>query len=190
MTRNTNTRAIASWLAILQFYAGKGITGRHQADLRDSALAAAGRPSTVCQPPRPCYAVHPLVNRPVRSPLLAQHPPFRAVQPGKQQQNRAGPDNSHHKYQCDRFLGAHMAILCLGACQGSKARHYSCRLRFFSATLLMRRTARLRTSRGHRPVPPARQGGRHRSARQPVRAGCPAASAPKPRRGHREGRPG
>lgn len=210
-----------------------GPAERHQAVLRDAAPAAAGGPSTVRQPPHSCNAVHPLVNRPVRPPFLAQHPPFRAVKPGKQHQNRAGPDKSHREYQCDRFLGAHTSILCLGECQVSEAHDYSCRprpghiecqasrpeerlgccpsgvapgypgpparvmasrrahvLRFSSATVLMRRTARLRTSRGHRPVPPARQGGLHRSARLPVRAGCPAASAPKPRRGHREGRPG
>jgi len=176
-----------------------GPAERHQAVLRDAAPAAAGGPSTVRQPPHSCNAVHPLVNRPVRPPFLAQHPPFRAVKPGKQHQNRAGPDKSHREYQCDRFLGAHTSILRLGECQVSEAHDYSCRprpghieclLRFSSATVLMRRTARLRTSRGHRPVPPARQGGLRRSARLPVRAGCPAASAPKPRRGHREGRPG
>lgn len=66
------------------------------------------------QAPRSCNAVQPLVNRPVRSPLLAQRPLFRTVQPRKQHQNRGGPDNSDREYQRDRFLGAHTAILCLG----------------------------------------------------------------------------
>jgi hypothetical protein len=55
--------------------------------------------------------MQPLVNCLVRFPFLAPRPPFRAVQPGKQHQNRAGPHDSHREYQCDRFLRAHNPIL-------------------------------------------------------------------------------
>jgi hypothetical protein len=82
-----------------------------QAVLRDSAPAAERRPSPVRQPPHSCYPVQPLMSRPVGFAFLAPRPPFRAVQPGKQHQNRAGPHDSHREYQCDRFLRAHETIL-------------------------------------------------------------------------------
>jgi hypothetical protein len=67
----------------------------------------------VRQPLSPRYSVQPLVNRPVRLPFLTPGPPFWAFQPRNQDQNSADPDDSHREYQCDRFLGAHTAILCL-----------------------------------------------------------------------------
>jgi hypothetical protein len=50
-----------------------------------------------------------MVSRSFCFAFLAPRAPFR--QPGKQHQNRTGPQEGHREYQCDRFLRAHKTIL-------------------------------------------------------------------------------
>jgi hypothetical protein len=118
MTRSTNTRAIASWPPIQSFYVRRDI--RVLAVSTGSCSGPVGKDFAVRRPPCSCGAVEPIVNGPVRFPFLAPRPPFRGAS-HEQHQDRAGPQNSHREYQCDRFLGAHTVILCLGTWESASS---------------------------------------------------------------------
>ena len=83
--------------------AGQTAARRHKASgLGSGALGLA----TACRS-LPCFVMNPALCRPVGPPLLTPCLPLGPIYSGKQDQDRAGPDDSNCKNQGDRFLGAH-----------------------------------------------------------------------------------